>query len=471
MSTQSKRKTKGRIPNFEALTAIQADAAGIDVGAKAHWVAVPPDRDATPVRTFAAYTNGLHAIADWLKSCGITTVAMESTGVYWVPLYELLEAQGFRVCLVNARHVRNVPGRKSDVLDCQWIQKLHSYGLLRASFRPDIEFAQLRTYVRHRETLMQNAVVHVQHMQKALSLMNVQLHVAITDITGTTGMRIIREIVAGQFDPEHLAQHRDPRCKAKHAEIVEALKGQYRAEHLFVLRDALELYDAYQTKIAECDKQIAALLSKIQQAGPPDLPPPPPPARIRKKTRAKQFLPNVRDVLYRITGGADLTAVVGLAELTAVQVLAEIGTDMSPWPTANHFVSWTTLAPSCRITGGKHYASRRPQSAHRVAQILRMAAVNTSRTQTAIGAFYRRLAARIGKAKAVVATAAKLARVIFTMIKNRVPFADAGVGAYERQYRDRVVGSLKRRAAELGFDLLPKADSPIVTPPPATLSP
>jgi transposase len=468
MPADSKRKTKGRAPkvDFDALSPIQAAAAGIDVGASEHWVAVPPDRDAEPVRTFTAYTGGLHELADWLMSCGITTVAMESTGVYWVPLFEILQGRGFRVCLVNARHVKNVPGRKTDVLDCQWLQKLHSYGLLQASFRPDAEFVELRSYLRHREALTHSSSAHIQHMQKALTLMNVQLHVAISDITGTTGMNIIRDIVSGCSDPARLAEHRDRRCRATKAEIVEALRGEYRPEHLFVLRQALELYDAYQSKLAECDREIALVLARLQQAAPADLAPLQNAGRGRNKRRAKQFLPKIREILYRITAGVDLTRATGLADLTALQILAEIGTDMSRWPTAHHFVSWTTLAPSCRITGGKRYACRRPRTAHRVAQILRLAAVCAGKTQTALGAFYRRLGARIGKAKAVVATAAKLARIIYTMIKNRVPFADTGADAYERRYRHRIVRSLKRRAAELGYELIPVcATDPAQTPP------
>jgi transposase len=455
VADRRKSRTKGRRPriDFEALSPIQPDAAGIDVGASAHWVAVPADRDAEPVRTFGAYTEDLHRLADWLQSCGITSVAMESTGVYWVPLYELLQERGLRVCLVNARHVRNVPGRKSDVMDCQWLQKLHSYGLLQASFRPDAEFVTLRTYLRQRDMLMQSSSAHIQHMQKALTLMNVQLHVAVADITGTTGMKIIREIVGGCSDPERLAEHRDYRCRASKAEIAQALRGEYCPEYLFVLRQALELYDAYQNKLAECDREIATLLTRMQQSR-PEVHCPPPRPHGRKKRRAKEFLPDIRDALCQITSGVDLTGAAGLADLTALQILAEIGTDMSRWPTAQHFVAWTTLAPSCRITGGKRYASRRPKTAHRLANILRLAAVNAGRTQTAIGAFYRRLAARIGKAKAVVAAAAKLARIVYTMLKNRVPFADPGVDAYERRHRDRILGNLRRRAANLGYQLV-----------------
>ena len=445
--------------DFDALSLIEPDAAGVDIGGRSHLVAVPADRDRQPVREFPAYTSGLHELADWLIACRVKTVAMESTGVFWVPLYELLERRGIRVCLVNARHVKNVPGRKSDVLDCQWLQKLHSYGLLRASFRPDADFVKLRTYLRHRESLIQSASAHIQHMQKALVLMNVQLHTVIADVTGDTGMRIIRDIVAGNYDPVALAEHRDYRCKASAEQIAEALRGEYQEEYVFVLRQALEIYDRYQQSLAECDRVIAQLLDHLKAAtAAVDLPPLPKAKASRnkcKKSRAKDFLPDVREALHCITLGVDLTATTGFGDLTALQLLAEIGTDMSHWPTAKHFVSWATLAPSCRITGGKRHTAHRPASSHRVAEILRLAAVSVGRSHTALGAFHRRLSLRIGTAKAVVATAAKLGRIIYTMLKNRTLFADPGVDAYEARYRDRVLRNLKHRAAELGFNLVP----------------
>jgi len=454
MEGKGKRNRKPRV-RFDAMSVIEPNAAGIDIGASEHWVAVPPDRAEEFVRSFSAYTGELHKLADWLVECGITTVAMESTGVYWVPLYGILEARGIRVCLVNAHHVRSVPGRKSDVLDCQWLQKLHSCGLLRASFRPEGQFVKLRTYLRHRESLMQGASSHIQHMQKALTLMNVQLHRAIADVTGTTGMAVIRDIVAGNHDPEVLANHRNHRCRASKDEIVAALRGEYREEELFVLRQALELYDDYQSKIEQCDREIARMLQELEKNAAPLEIPASPAKPGREKRRAKEFLPEVRLPLYRITSGVDLTQMTGLGELTALQIISEIGTDMSRWASPNHFSAWATLAPSCRITGGKRFPSRRPSSAHRVAQILRLAAVNAGRTQTAIGAFYRRMCARIDKGKAVVATAAKLARIIYIMLKNRVPFTDPGADAYQQRYRHRIVRNLKRKAAELGYDLVP----------------
>lgn len=462
MSNKSKRNHREpQEIDFSDLNRIEPNAAGIDVGGSVHWVAVPVDRAPQPIRSFDSYTSGLHGIADWLVACGITTVAMESTGVFWVPLYELLEQRGLRVCLVNAHHVKNVPGRKSDVLDCQWLQKLHSYGLLRASFRPGPDFVRLRTYLRHRDSLTRSGSAEIMRMQKALTLMNVQLHVAVTDITGATGMKIIRGIVAGNHVPEALAEHRDRNCKASKKEIADALHGHYCEEQLFVLRHSLELYDAYQSKIAECDHEITRCLEELERnsgRAAPQLS-----KRKRNKRPHKQFRGDVRKPLAAIMG-VDLTATTGLAELAVLQITSEIGADMSRWPSAKHFASWCTLAPACNITGGKRHSSRRPPTAHRAAQILRMAAVSIGRSRTAMGAFYRRLSARIGKAKAVVATAAKLARAIYSMIKHGSAYVDPGVEAYERKYRDRTIRNLKRSAAHLGFQLVSVSPEPSLDP-------
>lgn len=457
-SAKEKRRSRRRSTGAtRELKAIEANAAGIDIGAASHFVAVPPDRDADAVREFSAFTSGLHALAEWLEACGITTVAMESTGVYWIPLYDLLEERGIEVFLVNAQHIKGVPGRKSDVLDCQWLQQLHSYGLLRRSFRPDAEFLKLRTYLRHRGTLVDARSSLVQQMQKALTLSNVQLHQVVTDITGETGMRIIRDILAGNCDPGSLARHRDYRCRASVHEIAEALRGEYREEHVFLLRHAVELYDAYGAKLAQCDSVLEQLLLQFvhQHCADVQLPPLPLPAK-KPQRRAKEAQFDIRGPLYQLAG-VDLTAIPGLNELSVLQLIGEVGIDMTRWPTADHFVSWTTLAPSCRITGGKSKPTRRPASAHRVAEILRMAAMNAGRTTSAFGGFYRRLAMRAGKGKAIVALAAKLARIIYAMIKNRTPFADGGAAAYEAQYQARLLRNLQHRAQNLGFQLVPAA--------------
>lgn len=454
------KKIKRRKPKSkEALPIVHGDAAGIDIGADEHYVAVPADRDVQPVRSFKSFTKGLHALADWLGELGVTTVAMESTGVYWVPLYEILEERGIEACLVNAKHVRNVPGRKTDVLDCQWLQRLHAAGLLRASFRPTAEFVTLRSYLRQRESLMKNATTQVQHMHKALTLMNVQIQRVIADITGKTGMAIVRAIVAGERDPARLAQHRDPRCRASVETIEASLSGHYQPEHIFTLQQALQLYDQLQAMIGECDRRIDAQLDQIRAAL-PEIDGPPPPKRKRKKSRSKEFLPDIHDSLYAITGGVDLTVTSGLGDLTVLQIIAEIGTDMSAWPTAKHFASWAALAPSSRVTGGKSYKTRRPYTATRVAQILRLAALNAGRTSTAIGAFYRRKAGSIGKGKAIVATANKLARIIYTLLKRRTPYNDPGADAYEQRYRERAIRALKRRADALGYQVIAEQSSP-----------
>ena len=440
------RVRKGKAPprrSQQDLHVINAHAAGVDIGSRSHFVAVPPGSDAEQVREFATVTSGLHALADWLQRCGVTTVAMESTGVYWIPLYDLLAERGFEVLLVNAHHIKGVPGRKSDVLDCQWLQQLHACGLLRGSFRPDADFLELRTYLRHRGSLIDTRSSLVQQMQKALTLSNVQLHLAVTDITGATGMRIIRDIIAGNHDPDSLAQHRDFRCRASVREIAEALRGEYRDEHLFLLRHAVELYDVYGTKLAECDHVIERLLHRVvlDHCATVQRPPLPKPAK-KPQRRAKEAQFDVRGPLYQLVG-VDLTAIPGLNELSALQLIGEIGIDMARWPTADHFVSWTTLAPTCRITGGKAKPSHRPASAHRVAKILRMAAMNAGRTTTAFGGFYRRLAMRAGKSKAIVALAAKLARTIYAMLRNQTAFKDGGAAAYEERYRARLVRNLE----------------------------
>ena len=459
----SRRKKSGtrrpRKQPLEELKLIEPNAAGIDIGASSHFVAVPADRDEEPVREFSAFTSGLHDVADWLAACGVTTVAMESTGVYWVPLYDLLEEHGIEVFLVNAQHVRGVPGRKSDVLDCQWLRQLHSYGLLRGSFRPEHDFVKMRTYLRHRGTLVAERSALVQRMQKALTLSNVQLHLAVTDITGETGMRIIRDILAGNHDPVALAKHRHYACKASAEEIAEALRGEFREEHLFMLSQAVGLYDAYGEKLIECDQVIEVLLKELVKTHCAQVQRPPlPPAKSRRKRRPKEAQFDIREPLYQLVG-VDLSAVPGLGELSALQLVGEIGIDMTRWKDAKHFVSWTTLAPSCRITGGKPKNARRPATAHRVAVILRMAAMNAGRTQTATGGFYRRLGFRAGKGKAVVATGAKLARTIYSMIRNGTAYEDEGTAAYDERYRQRVIRNLKRRAKELGLKLMADDES------------
>jgi transposase len=446
----SQKPSKRGAPSL--LERIKPNAAGIDCGSEHHYVAVPSDRDPEPVRSFKTFTADLHHLADWLAACGIETVAMESTGVYWIPIYEILEARGLEVVLVNARHVRNVPGRKSDVLDCQWIQELHSVGLLRGSFRPAAEIAALRAYLRHREKLIQGATSHVQRMQKALVQMNLQLHNVISDITGVTGMRILRDLVAGVTDPKTLAAHRDHRCRASEQEIIASLTGHYRPEHLFALRQNLELYDAFQHQIRDCDGAIEALLRTLasQQHDPPSSLPP---ARSRKKPRDNEPRFEIRTLLHRLTG-TDLTQIDTIGPYTALQLIAEIGTDMSRWRTAKHFTSWLTLAPKNKVSGARLLSSKTQPSANRAAAILRMSAMVAGRTTTALGAYYRRIAYRIGKPKAITATARKIAVLVYRLLRGDLAYHDPGADAYEAAHRAHSLRHLRKRASQLGFGLI-----------------
>ena len=371
------RSTKG------TLSPIHPNAAGLDVGSTFHVVAVPPDRDEQPVRSFQSFTGYLHRLADWLESVGITSVAMESTGVYWVPVFEILEARGFEVLLVNARDAKNVPGRKTDVNDAAWLQQLHQHGLLRASFRPRDGVARLRALLRHRERLVDYAASHIQHMQKALMLMNVQLHHVVSDITGVTGMRIIRSILDGMRDPKALAEHRDLRCKASSDTICQALNGNYRSEHVFALRQALQLYEFHQAKVAECDIEVEAALRDLNddRSNPAE---PMPKVRHAKGRNEPNF--DVRAALYTFLG-ADLSQIHGFGPYTVLRLVGECGDDMSKWPSSKHFTSWLCLAPGNKISGGRVLSSKTRRSSSRAAALLRIAAVNIGKTHTALGSF------------------------------------------------------------------------------------
>jgi transposase len=408
------------------------------------------------VRSFGTCTPDLVALADWLVACRITTVAMESTGVYWIPIYDLLEARGLHVVLVNAHHLKIVPGRKSDVQDCQWIQRLHSYGLLRGSFRPDADITVLRAYTRQRATLVEQRAVHIQLMQKAMQQMNLQLTQVVSDITGVTGMQIIRAIVTGERDPVVLAQFRHPRCRSSQETIAKALTGSYRAEHVFALSQALTLYDCYTTQIAACDAEIERQYAVMEPVWDDDTPPPPLPPDPKRNTHSKNApAGDVRQALYDLLG-IDLTAVDGLHASTVQIIISEIGTDMGKWPTEKHFCSWLDLAPHHDITGGRIVRRRTLKVRNRAAQALRMAAQAVSRSQTALGAFYRRIRARAGPERAVTATAHKLARIIYHLLKQHEPYTPLHAEVYEEQQRDRAVRQLERRAARLGFTLAPQ---------------
>ena len=460
MQRNRRRAPKNRRSSPSLLERINPNAAGIDCGSAEHYVSVPPDRDPTPIRAFKTFTCDLHRLADWLCACGVTTVAMEATGVYWIPIYEILEARGIEVILVNARHVKNVPGRKSDVMDCEWLRELHSVGLLRGSFRPAAAIAALRGYLRHRETLVQTITTTIQRMQKALVQMNLQLQLVISDIAGATGLRILRDIVAGRTDPQQLATHRDARCRASEEEIAAALTGHYRPEHVFVLKQNLELFDFYQLQLQACDIEIEAHLQRLaaQQVSPPT---PLPPPRTARKARQNEPRFDVRPLLHQITG-ADLTQIDAIGPYNGLKLLSEIGSDMSRWPTERHFTSWLTLAPKNKVSGGRLLSSRTEPSANRAAAILRVAAMTLGRTQTALGAFYRRLAYRIGKAKAITATARKLAILIYRSLKGELAYEDPGATAYDARHRESVIRRLRQRAEGLGYTLVNRTTGEIL---------
>lgn len=455
MKHQRRRRPSNPRVSPSVLERINPNAAGIDCGSAEHYVAVPPDRDPNPVQSFPTFTSDLRRLAEWLTACGVTSVAMEATGVYWIPLYEILEARGVEVLLVNARHVKNVAGRKSDVSDCEWLRELHSVGLLRGSFRPSDGVVALRAYLRHRQTLLESAGMYIQRMQKALVHMNLQLPVVVSDITGVTGLRILRDLVAGQHDPHRLAAHRDHRCHASTAEIVAALTGNYRVEHLFVLQQNLELFDTCQAQLAACDRAIEAHVQTLLVTMHTPATPLPAP-RVTRTARARDNAPRfeIRTALHHLTGGVDLTQIDGIAPYTALKLLSEIGTDMSRWPTEKHCTSWLTLAPKNKISGGRLLSSRTQPSANRAAGILRLAAMSLGRTPTALGGFYRRLSARIGKPQAITATARKLARLVYRALKGELVYRDPGAHAYDNQQRTRLLRRLRQHAATLGFELL-----------------
>lgn len=453
---QRQTNRKSRKPpreTAEDMPVVNPDAAGVDVGSRSHWVAVPMDRDAQSVREFGSFTADLYKLADWLLSCGIKTVAMESTGIYWIPLFEVLEERGFEVLLVNAAHLSNVPGRrKSDVLDCKWIQRLHSFGLLRGSVRPGEEIVELRTYMRQRARIVEDAGRCILHMQKALMEMNLQVQHVLSDITGVTGMRILKAILAGERDGNKLAEMRDGRCRQPKERIAAALQGHYKSEHLFVLEQALSVYELHQGLLKQCDDRIQALLADLSARS--EVPAEPCPPRRHGNPTNNQPKFEIQSPLHRLCGNVDLTQIPGLAPATALTVVAEIGTDVSRWPTEKHFTSWLNLAPGTKITGGKLLSARRGPSKNRAGQALRQTAVAVGRTQTALGGFYRRIAAHRGAGKAAVATARKLGVLIYRALKYGQAFVEAGLAAYEREQNIRQIQHLQKRAAALGYKLL-----------------
>ena len=453
---------KGTKVTTETLTCLYPNAAGLDIGSREIWVSVPAERDPEPVRRFGTFTPDLQQLVDWLVACHIDTVAMESTGVYWIPVFELLEKRGLEAWLVEPRQLKRVPGRKSDSLDCQWLQKLHSLGLLSASFRPDAEMRALRIYLRHRSELLERRAAHILHMQKALQQMNLQLAQVLTDITGVTGLKILRAIVAGERDPLKLAQLRNPACKSNSETIAQALTGTWQVELLFTLAQSLEFYDFYTQKVAECDAVIerhyAAMKPRWDGEVPPDLPPLKPDSNSKNQPSLR-----TRGELFRLTG-VDLVAVHGISASLAQIILSEIGTDMSKWPTEKHFASWLGLAPHNDISGGKILRSRTLPTDNRAGQAFRQAAASVTRSPCAFGAYYRRKKARFGPLPALVATAHKIARTVYAMLKHRIQYHDIGAVTYEQKQQERELNSLKKKAAKLGFTLVQHEPALVMVP-------
>jgi transposase len=446
---------------IEGLPTIFANAAGIDIGGDEIVIAVPADRDPQPVRVFRTFTPDLHALVAWLLACGIDTVAMESTGVYWLALYELLEQHGIVPHLVNGRHVKNVPGRNSDWNDAQWLQKLHALGLLQTSFRPDAEIAALRTLVRYRAELIAHRAPHILHMQRALQQMNVQLERVLSDIMGTTGQAILRAIVAGERDPVTLPQLRNPGCKSSEEMIARALRGTWKDELLFVLQQALVIYDVYTVQLGQCDRQIEQYLQKMDsRSGDVDAPLPdlPPAKRDSRSKNAPSF--NARAQYARLLG-VDLVAVMGLSSSSVQTIISEIGTDMTRFPSVKHFGAWLGLAPRNEISGGKVLRSRTQKVANRASQAFRQAAQAVARSDTAIGAYYRTMRARKGPEQATVATAHKIARIVYHLLTYGEAYEEESADAYEQKRQERELRQLTRRANKLGYTLAPVREPPM----------
>ena len=434
---RKKKNKASKRAHFQSLPLIHPNAAGIDVGAKEHVVAVPCDRDPQPVRTFQAFTPDLHELAAWLKRCGIETVALESTGIYWLSLYEVLEQHGFEVRVVNARHVKNVPGRtKTDVLDCQWIQKLHSFGLLNGSFRPDHQIRELRTYMRLRDNLVVEGTQAIHHMQKALFEMNVQLSNVISDITGESGLRIIEAILAGERNPEQLAALCSTRIKASRQTVAKSLHGNWDEALLFCLKTALETYRFSKNQIQQCDLCIERQL-----------------ATFAIRTPLPNATQSLRTQLHQVCG-VDLTKIPGIKEQAAQIIISEVGLDMSPWTTEKQFSSFLGLCPNNLITGGKILRRATRKVYNRAADTLRLCAQSLTHSKSALGAKYRRLRARLGAPKAIVAMAHHLARLVYRMLRYGENYVEKGIEHYEEKFRLQRIKWLRKEAKSLNLQLV-----------------
>jgi transposase len=450
MNGKRKKKAKNEQQDWSLnLDVVHPNAAGIDIGNESHYVAVPPDRDAQPVRQFACFTEALQQMAAWLKSCGIDTVAMQSTGVYWLPVYEILTEEGLQVFLVNARHTKNLPGRKTDVQECQWLLQLHTFGLLNNSFRPPEEICVLRAYWRQRAEHVASASACIQRMQKVLTEMNVQLANVISDISGLTGLTIIQAILDGERNRYKLAALADARIQASREDIARSLEGNWRKELLFILQQELNLYQVYQEQIAECDTALAAHLQTLEDKVEPGSQPPVVKAGKKAGSNAPTSF-DLRGELYRISG-TDLTQIDGINIMNAQTIIAEVGIDMSRFPSEAHFASFLGLCPDNQITGGKVFRRSTRHVENRAATALRMAATSLWRSKTYLGAKFRRLRARLGAPKAITAMAHMLARLVYRMLRYGEQYVDKGMKYYEEKYREHEIRSIQKKAKDLGL--------------------
>lgn len=449
MASRKSSRTR-RSKSKRVLEQINFNAAGIDAGSIHHHVAVPEDRSTPSVRRFETTTSGLYQMADWLVGIGIDSVAVEATGVYCIPLIEVLESRGVEVIVAKPSSLKSVNDRrKTDMVDCQWIQLLHTFGLLRASYRPDALVTAYRAYSRQRQMLTEQASRAIEHMKKALTQMNIRIDQAVSDVTGVTGMAIIRAIVAGERDPKELAKLRHAGCAKSEEQIEEALFGKYNDEHLFALGQALASWDHYRGQIQECNEQLerqAAIFEKKTTRGSI------PKARRIEHVR-KNVLPfDARSLFFEILG-QDLTQIDGISTGTVSVFIAEVGTNVDAFPTAGHFASWLNLSGGNNKTGGKQRSGRNRSTTNRLSTALRVAAQTLSRSRSALGAFYRRLRARIGPEKAITAAAHKLARMIYFTLKEQRPYLDPGPNYYTQRNQNKVLRQLEKRAKALGYEL------------------